>query len=73
MFILKRKQVLRARNWNDSVDGNMRFRPVMYVVTLFKETCNDPNHKLYQLLPPFDQSKINLRSKRTFSVKGWLT
>ena len=36
------------------------------VVKRFEE-CNDPNHHLYQWLPPFNLCKINFRSKRTFS------
>ena len=39
------------------------------VVKLFKEVCKDPNHKLYHLLPPPNQCKVNLRRKRTFSVQ----
>ena len=38
------------------------------LLKLFKEVCN-PNHLLYQLLPPFNQCKIDLRSKRVFLVQ----
>ena len=53
-------------------DGN--FRPLderreNTVVKLFKEVCNDPNHKLYHLLPPPNQCNINLRRKSSFSVQ----
>ena len=64
--------ILPSANYTDALEAcnlvSLYDRREVLTTSLFREICNDSDHKLHHLLPEVNKCRLNLRRKRTFNV-----
>ena len=69
---LQKRIILPSATYTDALEAcnvvSLYDRREVLTTSLFREICNDSNHKLHHLLPEINKCHSNLRRKRTFNV-----